>query len=76
MHAQLLKMDDESNDDSCVELVDHESSDGSTDNELNEDDGVRQRFYHWKVLEVRFGNTSDSQHVMKRTVNPIKKSAK
>ena len=42
-------MDDESDDDSCVELVevesvDHESSDGSADNELNEDDGVRQRF--------------------------------
>jgi len=42
-------MDDESDDDSCVELVevesvDHESLDGSADNKLNEDDGVRQRF--------------------------------
>ena len=42
-------MDDESDDDSSVELVevesvDHESLDGNADNELNEDDGGRQRF--------------------------------
>ena len=52
-------------DDSCVELVevesvDHESSDGSANNELNKHDGVRQRFLPLEGSRSKVGNTSDS----------------
>jgi len=62
-------------DDNCVELVevesvDHESSHGSANNELNKHDGVRQRFLPLEGSRSKVSNTSDSQHVMESTVNP------